>query len=71
MEEPESLGPRSRLARYLQDAAYEEELIDLLVIDEAHYLRNPETLTAKIENVSAQRVRQCRPPFRNPNPPSQ
>ena len=57
VEEPESLGPRSRLARYLQDAAYEEELIDLLVIDEAHYLRNSETLTAKIgtllRNVSA------------------
>ena len=48
VEEQGSLAPRSRLARYLQDAAYDQDLIDLLVIDEAHHLRNPETLTAKV-----------------------
>lgn len=47
-EEEDTLGPGSRLARYLQDAAYKEDLIDLLIIDEAHYLRNPETLTARV-----------------------
>jgi len=38
----------SRLARFLIDFQYEEKLIDLLVIDEAHYLRNPLTMTAKL-----------------------
>jgi superfamily II DNA or RNA helicase len=31
------------LARFLSEQAHEEPLIDLLVIDEAHHLRNPET----------------------------
>lgn len=35
----------SRLARFLEQRAEEEPLIDLLVIDEAHYLRNPESMT--------------------------
>ena len=34
---------RAELARFLADSA-DEPLIDLLVIDEAHHLRNPETL---------------------------
>ncbi|MCG3776336.1 MAG: RNA polymerase-associated protein RapA [Nitrospira sp.] len=33
----------SRLARLLRDHSGEEPLVDLLVIDEAHHLRNPET----------------------------
>lgn len=35
--------PRSVLARFLADKAEAEPLVDLLVIDEAHYMRNPET----------------------------
>jgi SNF2 family DNA or RNA helicase len=37
--------PASQLAALLRDRADDDPLIDLLVIDEAHYLRNPETLT--------------------------
>ena len=41
-------GPRAGLARLLNDRRQEEPLFDLLVIDEAHYLRNPETRTAEL-----------------------
>jgi SNF2 family DNA or RNA helicase len=37
----------SKLARFLKDIEYDEPLLDLLIIDEAHYLRNPESMTAK------------------------
>lgn len=40
-----SNSPTARLARFLADAELEEPLIDLVVIDEAHYLRNRETQT--------------------------
>ena len=33
----------AKLARFLRDRAEDEHLVDLLVIDEAHHLRNPET----------------------------
>lgn len=36
----------SELARFLDSRNEEDPLIDLLIIDEAHYLRNPESLTA-------------------------
>ena len=45
----------SRLARYLQSQAYEAPLFDLVIIDEAHYLRNPEStskLGSMLRNVS-------------------
>ena len=35
----------SRLARFLSDRDQDPPLVDMLVIDEAHYLRNPETKT--------------------------
>jgi SNF2-related domain len=35
---------RRDLARFLDEASDGEPLIDLLVVDEAHHLRNPETL---------------------------
>lgn len=38
----------SALARFLQDNEYSEPLLDLLVVDEAHYMRNPESMTAKL-----------------------
>ena len=44
--EPPRAGAASELARYLLDNADEEPLLDLLIVDEAHYMRNPETMTA-------------------------
>lgn len=35
----------AKLARFLEDSELDEPLIDLVVIDEAHYLRNEETQT--------------------------
>lgn len=40
----EIANPRRKLARFLDEAAEGEPLLDLLVIDEAHHMRNPETL---------------------------
>lgn len=37
-------GPRASFARLLEEAADDQPLVDLLVIDEAHHMRNPETL---------------------------
>jgi len=38
----------SKLARFLNERAHDEPLLDLLIVDEAHYLRNPESMTAKL-----------------------
>lgn len=38
-------GGAAKLARFLEEREGEENLIDLLIIDEAHYMRNPETQT--------------------------
>lgn len=38
-------SPSAKLARFLQDAGDGEPLLDLVVVDEAHYLRNKATLT--------------------------
>ena len=38
----------AELARYIQDKSPEGEFIDCLIIDEAHYLRNPESQTHKL-----------------------
>ncbi len=43
-DEP-SQSATAKLARFLEDAELDEPLIDLVVIDEAHYLRNQETQT--------------------------
>lgn len=37
-------NPRLKLARFLDEGAEGEPMLDLLVIDEAHHMRNPETL---------------------------
>jgi len=42
------LSARHKLAHFLNSHAERETLLDLLIIDEAHYLRNPETQTAKL-----------------------
>ena len=36
------------LARFLNENAHDEPLIDLLVVDEAHYMRNPESMTSQL-----------------------
>jgi len=50
--EPDSQGSNHggswQLADLLHEEQYGEPLIDLVVIDEAHYMRNPETSTAKM-----------------------
>ncbi|MBN2571080.1 MAG: DEAD/DEAH box helicase [Ignavibacteriales bacterium] len=38
----------SKLAKLLEENENEHPLIDLLIIDEAHYLRNPETKTSQL-----------------------
>ncbi len=40
--------PASRLAAFLAESAVEEPLLDLLIIDEAHYLRNPQSMTSRL-----------------------
>lgn len=39
------LSSAARLANFLDEAVFDESLIDLVVFDEAHYLRNSETKT--------------------------
>jgi hypothetical protein len=41
-------GPTLALARFLRDREHDDPLIELLVIDEAHYMRNPETMTTDL-----------------------
>ncbi len=41
--ESDTPNAAAKLARFLQSRENEEPLIDLLVVDEAHYLRNPES----------------------------
>lgn len=47
-EGDQRLPPSSKLARFLDDHADEEPLIDLLIVDEAHYMRNRETMSADL-----------------------
>jgi superfamily II DNA or RNA helicase len=42
-EKNPSNSAAAKLARFLQDCAEDEPLLDLVVVDEAHYLRNPST----------------------------
>lgn len=47
-EEETKHSPRAELARFLRSHEHEQSLFDLLVIDEAHHLRNPATKTNEI-----------------------
>lgn len=38
----------AQLARLMSESEHDDPLFDLVIIDEAHYLRNPETQTAKL-----------------------
>ena len=37
-----------KLANFLNENAHDDPLLDLLIIDEAHYLRNPHSMTSKL-----------------------
>jgi superfamily II DNA or RNA helicase len=50
-ESEESGHPGTELARFLADRAAQDPILDLLVIDEAHYLRNPGSMTARLGRV--------------------
>ena len=43
-----SMSPASKLANYLIENEYNEQLLDLVIVDEAHYMRNPESMTSKL-----------------------
>ena len=47
-EELEGYSSRQRLAKILREAGGKNPLLDLVVIDEAHYMRNPETATHQL-----------------------
>ena len=38
----------SQLARFLDEIQYDEPILNLIIIDEAHYLRNPESMTSRL-----------------------
>lgn len=38
----------STLSRMMENSQYDEPLFNLLIVDEAHYLRNPESMTSKL-----------------------
>ncbi len=63
--------PSAKLARYLREMENEERLIDLLVIDEAHHMRNSETQTNELgrlfKNVSEYCVLLTATPIHNKN----
>lgn len=44
----ENQNNASILCRFMDDSQYEEPLLNLLIIDEAHYLRNPESMTSRL-----------------------
>jgi superfamily II DNA or RNA helicase len=48
LDEEVDSGPSSELARFLNQHSHGDSLIDLLIVDEAHYLRNPESKTAQL-----------------------
>lgn len=47
-ENTEAERVSGRLAHVLAEHAHRDALVDLLIIDEAHYMRNPETQTAEL-----------------------
>jgi superfamily II DNA or RNA helicase len=52
-EDDESVAHRTsvKLARFLNENAHDELLLDLLIVDEAHYLRNPQSMTSRLVRI--------------------
>ena len=38
----------TKFAQFLSENAHDEPLLDLLIVDEAHYLRNPQSMTSRL-----------------------
>lgn len=48
-DEDDSIStPAAKLARFLEDAASGDSLFDLVIVDESHYMRNPNTQSFKL-----------------------
>lgn len=47
-DESPASSPTAQLARFLNESELDDPLFDLVIVDEAHYLRNQETQTAKL-----------------------
>lgn len=47
-DDEDERSPAARLRRIVEDSAGDDPPIDMVVIDEAHYMRNPETQTARL-----------------------
>lgn len=43
-----SMSANAKLAQYFIDNEADDPLFDLVIVDEAHYMRNPESLTSKL-----------------------
>lgn len=50
-EDEPSLASTAKLARFLDQAEVDEPLIDMLIIDEAHYIRNEETASHRLAHL--------------------
>ncbi len=50
-QEAKKSPPNAQLADFLEEMSMEEPLIDMVIFDEAHYLRNRETQTYKLANL--------------------
>lgn len=70
-EENDNKKSAADLARFLRSMESEDRLLDLLVIDEAHHLRNPETQTNELgqlfKNVSEYSILLTATPIHNRN----
>ncbi|WP_299018074.1 SNF2-related protein [uncultured Photobacterium sp.] len=49
--EDETLDAASQLSRYLDENELSDPLFDMVIIDEAHYLRNTESMTSKLGRI--------------------
>lgn len=47
-DDEDARSPATQLRRIVEDSAGDEPPVDMVVIDEAHYMRNPETQTARL-----------------------
>ena len=56
-DNPDDDRGQTHLARFLQEQQYGSPLIDLLIIDEAHYLRNPDLKKKKKTSILGQLMR--------------
>lgn len=50
-QETKKVPPTAQLADFLEEMSMEEPVIDMVIFDEAHYLRNRETQTYKLANL--------------------